>query len=218
MIVTSIQMPSNVPCCNIATCQIKQPNYFQQCVYLDARLEIPFQSFQVNICLIQHGRVSFMIKKPHFDATTWPSPRNLPNSHVASLLEVGDCVRIQNQTGHYPRRWEQTESFVEVRQYDQYVIQADGSGRVTLRNRKFLRKFNPVQPNMPFDRLIQAWQKPAAPDILPPYESTSNDAPPVKEQSPDTTNSNYFHCLLPRSFQKKLLTPPQNRSLNAMTL
>ena len=91
-------------------------------------------------------------------------------------LQVGECVRIQNQTGHYT-------------QYDQYVIRVDGSGKVTLLNQKFMRKFYPVQPNMPLDRLIQAWQKPAAPDIQPPYESTSNDVPPVKEQSPDTTNS-----------------------------
>ena len=30
---------------------------------------------------------------------------------------------------------------VEVRQHDQYVIKVDGSGRVTLRNRKFLCRF-----------------------------------------------------------------------------
>ena len=35
---------------------------------------------------------------------------------------------------------------VEVRQFDQYVVRVDGSGRVTLRNRKFLRKYIPVQP------------------------------------------------------------------------
>ena len=33
---------------------------------------------------------------------------------------------------------------MEVRQFDQYVIRVDGSGRVTLRNRKFLRKYSPV--------------------------------------------------------------------------
>ena len=33
---------------------------------------------------------------------------------------------------------------VEVRQHDQYVVRIDGSGRVTNRNRKFLRKYNPV--------------------------------------------------------------------------
>jgi hypothetical protein len=31
------------------------------------------------------------------------------------------------------------------RQFNQYVVKVDGSGRVTLRNRKFLRKYIPVQ-------------------------------------------------------------------------
>ena len=36
---------------------------------------------------------------------------------------------------------------IEVRQFDQYGIKLHGSGRVTLRNRKFLRKYTPfVQP------------------------------------------------------------------------
>ena len=38
---------------------------------------------------------------------------------------------------------------VEVRQFDQYVVRVDGSGRVTLRNRKFLRKYMPVLPRAP---------------------------------------------------------------------
>ena len=59
-------------------------------------------------------------------------------------LKVGDTVRIQNQSGLHPKRWGKTGSVVEVRQFDQYVIRVDGSGRVTLRNRKFLRKFDPV--------------------------------------------------------------------------
>ena len=104
-------------------------------------------------------------------------------------LQVGDCVRIQNQTGIYPRRWDRTGSVVEVRQYDQYVIRVDGSGRVTLRNRKSLRKFNPVRPDTPFDRLIQAWQQPAAPDIPLPHQSTSNDTPQVNKRYPDTPDS-----------------------------
>ena len=33
---------------------------------------------------------------------------------------------------------------IEVRQFDQYVVRVDGSGRVTLRNRKFLRKYTPA--------------------------------------------------------------------------
>ena len=68
------------------------------------------------------------------------------SEHTVQLppLKVGDTVRIQNQTGQYPTKWDKTGIVVEVRQFDQYVVRVDGSGRVTLRNRKFLRKYTPV--------------------------------------------------------------------------
>ena len=59
-------------------------------------------------------------------------------------LRFGDQVRIQNQTGPHPNKWEKTGSVIEVRQHDQYVVRIDGSRRVTLRNRKFLRRYIPV--------------------------------------------------------------------------
>ena len=61
-------------------------------------------------------------------------------------LMVGDKVLIQNQSGPYPNKWDKSGAITEVRQHDQYVVKVDGSGRVTLRNRKFLRKFVPVIP------------------------------------------------------------------------
>ena len=66
--------------------------------------------------------------------------------HTRSLppLKIGDHVRIQNQTGIHPTKWDRSGIVVEVRQYNQYLIRVDGSGRVTLRNRKFLRKYVPV--------------------------------------------------------------------------
>ena len=64
-------------------------------------------------------------------------------------LAVGDFVRVQNQTGPHPTKWDKTGIVIEVRQYDQYVIRVDGSGRVTIRNRKFLRKYTPVVAPIP---------------------------------------------------------------------
>ena len=61
-------------------------------------------------------------------------------------LVVGDKVFIQNQTGPHPKKWDKTGTVTEVKQHDQYVIKVDGSGRVTLRNRKFLRRYLPVIP------------------------------------------------------------------------
>ena len=60
-------------------------------------------------------------------------------------LKVGDAVRVQNQVGHHPLKWDRTGIVIEVRQFDQYVIRIDGSGRATLRNRKFLRRIVPVK-------------------------------------------------------------------------
>ena len=54
-------------------------------------------------------------------------------------LSVGDHVRIQNQMGNYPTKWDKIGVIIEVHQYHQYVIRVDGSGRVTIRNHKFCR-------------------------------------------------------------------------------
>jgi hypothetical protein len=78
-------------------------------------------------------------------------------------LAVGHRVRIQNQVGRYPNKWDRTGTVVEVRQYDQYVVKVDGSGRITTRNRKFLRKFIPAMPSaptIPINRDL-SYQKPA---------------------------------------------------------
>ena len=54
--------------------------------------------------------------------------------------------RLQNQTGPRPKKWEKTGVVVEVRQHNQYLIRVDGSGRLTLRNRQFLRTYEPLHP------------------------------------------------------------------------
>ena len=48
--------------------------------------------------------------------------------------------------GPHPKRWSRNGTIVEVMPHRQYCIRVHGSNRVTLRNRKFLRKFTPV-PN-----------------------------------------------------------------------
>ena len=63
--------------------------------------------------------------------------KNLPS------LEIADKVRVQNQHGPNPLKWDKTGIVVEKKDYDQYIVKMDGSGRVTLRNRKFLRKYKP---------------------------------------------------------------------------
>ena len=57
---------------------------------------------------------------------------------------LGDDVYIQNLVGNHPRRWERTGKIVECKDFDQYNVKIDGTGRCTLRNRKHIRKFTPV--------------------------------------------------------------------------
>ena len=70
-------------------------------------------------------------------------------------LSVGDFVRIQNQVGPHPLKWDKTGVVIEVKQFDQYIIKIDGSNRVTLRNRKFLRKYQPAITPVPKRTLYQ---------------------------------------------------------------
>ena len=53
------------------------------------------------------------------------------SEHTIQLppLRVGDFVRIQNQIGHHPKKWDKTRTVIEVRQFNQYVVRVDGSGR-----------------------------------------------------------------------------------------
>ena len=54
-------------------------------------------------------------------------------------------LRVQNQTGPYPLKWDKTGRIVEIWQFDPYVVGIDESGHTSLRNRKFLQKFLPIQ-------------------------------------------------------------------------
>ena len=58
-------------------------------------------------------------------------------------LAVGQYVIIQNQRGPHPLRWDRTGVVVECKPFDQYVIKVHGSNRLTLRNRRFLRSYDP---------------------------------------------------------------------------
>jgi hypothetical protein len=98
-------------------------------------------------------------------------------------------VRIQNQTGPNPTKWDKTGLVVEVRQFDQYVVRVDGSGRVTLRNRKFLRKYIPVIPRAP---LLMAPGPTTPPAVPRPATQYPKHTPPAQARKqihvpPDTS-------------------------------
>ena len=109
-------------------------------------------------------------------------------------LVVGNHVRIQNQTGPHLTKWDKTGIIIRVRQFDQCVVRVDGSGRVTICNRKYLRKYIPVSHQPPrhtiSDDLWLATTFPRlrrSPDPQPPrpLPVTSTQRPP--EPKPSTS-------------------------------
>ena len=66
------------------------------------------------------------------------------HSRALEELPVGATVQIQNQRGNEPLRWKKSGVVVENIGNDQYSVKMDGSGRVTLRNRRYLRRIRPV--------------------------------------------------------------------------
>ena len=121
-------------------------------------------------------------------------------------LAVGNHVRIQNQTGPYPTKWDKTGIVIEVRQFDQYVVRVDGSGRMTTRNRKFLKKYIPVQTRPPrhtinddlrhLNLLTPKPGKPPSPN--PPLAELPPPPPSGKPLScPDLTSPSQEGCAPP---------------------
>jgi hypothetical protein len=111
--------------------------------------------------------------------------------HTRTLppLKVGDHVRLQNQVGLHPRQWDLTGVVVEVLQFNQYRIRIDGSGRVTLRNRQFLRHFQPVREQHPLPALNETFRYPRTPLQLPePATTPSLDTTPPDNNHEETAN------------------------------
>ena len=100
-------------------------------------------------------------------------------------LDEDDTVLVQNQWGPAPKRWERTGVVVEKLGNRQYSIRMHGSGRVTLRNRRFLRKLQPLNPARSDNRLPVS-QPP--PQTGPPSSARSEAriAPGVPEQLPQS--------------------------------
>ena len=91
-------------------------------------------------------------------------------------LSPGATVLIQNQTGQHPKRWDRTGSVIEARAHDQYVVKVHGSGRVTLRNRRFLR---PITGLLPFERPPPPPPSRLAQSPVPPPSPAPDDAAPA---------------------------------------
>ena len=108
-------------------------------------------------------------------------------------LVVGDRVRLQNQYGTNPGKWDRTGEILQVGEHDQYVVRVDGSNRTTLRNRQFLRKFEPFHTVKPVVTQIQYLPCPSVPSshtvYAPPQQRnlTWESSLPIQGTSPYVT-------------------------------
>ena len=111
------------------------------------------------------------------------------NEHTRILpeLHVGDIVAVQNQTGPRPNKWEKTGTIVEKQDHRQYVVRMDGSGRCTLRNRRFLKSIQPVCSDVPIPQvaITPVPQKGVSP-LTPLYPTPVTPATPSHRQAPAT--------------------------------
>ena len=127
--------------------------------------------------------------------------------HTRALppLRVGDNVYVQNLVGNHPKRWERTGIVVEVRQFHQYVVKLDGSGRLTLRNRQHLRKFTPFNKRnreTVIESFIPCSREPVTNDPTDGHTQT-----PVIESDPQAST--------PPEDQEPSRSPPQPSDMEA---
>ena len=126
------------------------------------------------------------------------------HTRLLQPLKVGDHVYVQNLVGNNPNKWERTGVVVEIRQFHQYVVRIDGSGRVTLRNRQHLRKFTPFQQSS--EKVIMETRPP--PSSVPAANGDNRSildqsALPAAHQSPGQGNA------APNSTRPPAENPPQ---------
>ena len=117
-------------------------------------------------------------------------------SHLPPPLRHGDRVWVQNQSGRYATKWDKSGVIVETHPNDQYTIKIDGSGRLTLRNRQFLRKiishnlFNSGKHNSPTSPSLYPGVPPTSPPLypgVPPTSPTLHPGVPSQRQTPNTS-------------------------------
>ena len=93
-------------------------------------------------------RTRFVKSVENLNAHSYPLPK----------LGIGDHVFVQNQTGPHPNKWDRSGLVVEAKDHGQYLIKMNGTGRLTLRNRRFLRLY--MLPD-------SAYQQPGTSHIMP---------------------------------------------------
>ena len=115
-------------------------------------------------------------------------------------LTLGCKVFIQNQdkSSKYYKKWNRTGTVKEVRDFDQYVICIDGTGRLTCRNRQFLRTCPERKPS---DFTTRSFPTPVTNLDEPKSQSSACLPPEPSHEIP------HERCLLPSNQQHHLPKP-----------
>ena len=137
------------------------------------------------------------------------------SEHTRELkpLKIGDNVYVQNLVGNNPLRWERTGIVVEVRPFKQYAVKLDGTGRVTIRNRRNLRAFVPFyKPSVAdYQKTERTLLKAPTPvekvgDGHSDKTTTTLKTPEVTMAPPDTS----AHSTLPEDEQEDVVMPQES--------
>ena len=98
-----------------------------------------------------------------------------PKSKELPALREGDNVFVQNQDRSIarPTKWDRQGRVIAAKGNNQYLVKIDGSGRLTLRNRRFLKKFQLRSDVAPPEPVI-----PRSADVAPPEPVIPRSAAP----------------------------------------
>ena len=131
------------------------------------------------------------------------------SEHTRDLpaLTPGTKVLIQNQygAGKISKKWDKSGMILENLGFNKYRVKVDGSGRVTERNRQFLKKFTPVTPTLPGPSPNASYCEP----YVNPTPPTSDLTPqPVFDPIPTPDPTNIPALSTPASPPRQLREPP----------
>ena len=108
-------------------------------------------------------------------------------------IPIGDTVAVQNQTGRFPKKWDKTGTVVENQDFDKVLVKLDGSGRLTTRNRRFVKRI--VSPPDLMDVPLQLQQggeitrDEEVPEVITDIEQTVTETDCEGIDSADRSNN-----------------------------
>ena len=106
-------------------------------------------------------------------------------------------MAIQNQTGNNLTKWDKTGVILENKPNSQVKIRVDGSRRVTIRNRRFIRELNPdlrrnqVSAPVMGKSLMKTTKKTVADPVPVVTAAPHKEVPPIQAEEPREVVGNH---------------------------